>query len=211
MRSKAASLKFISFGCTASVLCPSDTFKPETFPDCGGEQEGRGCPISARNTGMTVLLKPLNGGRPIVLDKPILLVGRHPDCDVIIKDSQKISRKHCCLALVDNRFVVRDLESMNGVFVNGKRVVHSADVKIGGELMIGDVRFQLLHTNSERARSEKPMENRDRPKIRDESGQTADVSLMRGSDKVEFSSAFAMPIGDNSQNDEFIPLADVDD
>jgi pSer/pThr/pTyr-binding forkhead associated (FHA) protein len=156
---------------------------------------------------MTVLLKPLNGGRPIVVDKPILLVGRHPDCDIIIKDSPKISRKHCCLALVDNRFVVRDLESMNGVFVNGNRVEHSADVKFGQELVIGDVSFELVNTNG----AAKSKKRKAAPKIRDESGQTADAALMDAADKVEFSSAFAVPVTDSSQDDDFIPLADVDD
>jgi pSer/pThr/pTyr-binding forkhead associated (FHA) protein len=157
---------------------------------------------------MTVLLKPLNGGRPIVVDKPILLVGRHPDCDIILKDSPKISRKHCCLALVDNRFVIRDLESMNGVFVDGDRVVHSADVEFGQELVIGDIPFELVNTNGAEKKQKSKSEA---PKIRDESGQTADAELLNGSDKVEFSSAFAVPITDSSEDGDFIPLADIDD
>ncbi|MDA0283264.1 MAG: FHA domain-containing protein, partial [Planctomycetota bacterium] len=99
---------------------------------------------------MPVLLKPLQGGRPIVLDKPILLIGRHPDCDVILKNSAKISRKHCCVALVDNHFVVRDLDSMNGVWVNGERVDHSANLRNGDELMIGDLPFTLTRSSEEK-------------------------------------------------------------
>jgi hypothetical protein len=155
----------------------------------------------ARNSGMTILLKPFSGGRPIVLDKPILLVGRHPDCDIILKESPKVSRKHCCLALVDNRFVVRD------------RVEHSSDVKFGQELMIGDVRFELVNTNGAKkkaAREPKP-EAKVLPKLVDAAGQTADVSVLQGGDKVEFSSAFAVPITESSQDDDFIPLADMED
>ena len=162
---------------------------------------------------MTIHLKPFSGGRPIVLDKPILLVGRHPDCDIILKESPKVSRKHCCLALVDNRFVVRDLESLNGVFVNGDRVEHSSDVKFGQELMIGDVRFELVNTNGAKkkaAREPKP-EAKVLPKLVDAAGQTADVSVLQGGNKVEFSSAFAVPITESSQDDDFIPLADMED
>lgn len=92
---------------------------------------------------MPAVLVPIEQGKPIVLDKPIVLVGRHPDCDAVILNSRKISRKHCAVALVNNKFVVRDLGSMNGVWVNGTRVENQAPVGFGDELMIGDVRFLL--------------------------------------------------------------------
>lgn len=92
---------------------------------------------------MPAVLVPIDQGKPIVLDKPIVLVGRHPDCDAVILNSRKISRKHCAVALVNNNFVVRDLGSMNGVWVNGTRVENQAPVGFGDELMIGDVRFLL--------------------------------------------------------------------
>ena len=92
---------------------------------------------------MPAVLVPIEKGKPIVLDKPIVLVGRHPDCDAVILNSRKISRKHCAVALVNNSFVVRDLGSMNGVWVNGTRVEAQSPVGFGDELMIGDVRFLL--------------------------------------------------------------------
>ena len=48
---------------------------------------------------MTPYLVALGDGPNLVLDKPILLVGRHQECDVQIP-SRKISRKHCCIAQV---------------------------------------------------------------------------------------------------------------
>ncbi len=92
---------------------------------------------------MPAVLVPVEQGKPIVLDKPIVLVGRHADCDFVILHSRKISRKHCAVALVNNRFVVRDLGSMNGVWVNGERVEHSLPLDFGDELMIGDVLYRL--------------------------------------------------------------------
>ena len=92
---------------------------------------------------MPAILVPVNQGKPIVLDKPIVLVGRHPDCDAVILNSRKISRKHCAIALVNNKFVVRDLGSMNGVWVNGERVEAQSPVEFGDELIIGDVAFLL--------------------------------------------------------------------
>lgn len=92
---------------------------------------------------MPLYLVPKRDGRPIVIDKAVLFVGRHPDCDVILTKSRKVSRKHCCLAQVDNQFFLRDLGSMNGVQVNGERVEGCAPVGIGDEIVIGDVHFEL--------------------------------------------------------------------
>lgn len=92
---------------------------------------------------MQMVLKPLNGGEQIVLDKAILLFGRQPDCDVVLTGSRKVSRKHCCVAQIHDYFVVRDLGSMNGVRVNGVRVDREAKLKAGDELTIGDVDFRL--------------------------------------------------------------------
>jgi pSer/pThr/pTyr-binding forkhead associated (FHA) protein len=92
---------------------------------------------------MPMLLIPVNGGDPIVLEKAITLVGRHPDCDAVVVTSRKISRKHCVLAQVNQDYMVRDLGSMNGVRVNGEAAKEDTLVKEGDELQIGDVGFRL--------------------------------------------------------------------
>lgn len=92
---------------------------------------------------MAVYLIPVERGRPIVLDKAVVFIGRHPECDVILKASRKVSRKHCCLAQVESRIVIRDLGSMNGIRVNGRRVKKESTVKLGDEITIGDVNYIL--------------------------------------------------------------------
>ena len=89
---------------------------------------------------MAARLMPMAGGTPISLDKPILLIGRHPDCDAVLQTNSKVSRRHCCIAQVNDRFLMRDLGSMNGVRVNGKRVIE-AELQTGDELAIGDAFF----------------------------------------------------------------------
>ena len=89
---------------------------------------------------MPARLIPLSGGPAIVMDKPIILVGRQPDCDAVLQSSTKVSRKHCCLAQVNNRYVIRDLGSMNGIRINGVRV-NEQELKPGDEVGIGDVYF----------------------------------------------------------------------
>jgi predicted component of type VI protein secretion system len=77
----------------------------------------------------------------ILIDKPVLLIGRHPECDVQI-DSRKISRRHCCIAQVADYLVVRDLASTNGIRINGVRVLEGR-LKENDELMIGALRYRV--------------------------------------------------------------------
>ena len=93
---------------------------------------------------MSAFLVPLDPGLCLIpLEKAIVLIGRQADCDVSLTHSRKVSRKHCCVAQVNESFVVRDLGSTNGVFVNGSRVRKEAGLALGDELAIGDVRFRL--------------------------------------------------------------------
>jgi pSer/pThr/pTyr-binding forkhead associated (FHA) protein len=84
---------------------------------------------------MLAQLVSLGDGPSILLDKPILLIGRDPECDIQI-DSRKISRRHCCIAQVNDYLVVRDLGSTNGIRINDMRV-QEGTLKAGDELMIG--------------------------------------------------------------------------
>ena len=88
-------------------------------------------------------LQPLNDGKTISIDRAVILVGRAADCDAIITSSRKISRKHCCLIQADDRYLIRDLGSMNGIRVNGQRVDREAEMKSGDQVCIGDVEFQF--------------------------------------------------------------------
>ena len=113
---------------------------------------------------MALYLVPLDQGRPIVLDKAVVFIGRHPECDVVLKTSRKVSRKHCCIAQVDARVVVRDLGSMNGVRLNGERVQHEATVRLGDQVTIGDVGYVLqTHDAVARPRSQQPPNGRQSP------------------------------------------------
>jgi len=93
---------------------------------------------------MSAFLVPLDPGLCLIpLEKAIVLIGRQADCDVSLTHSRKVSRKHCCIAQVNNSYVVRDLGSTNGIFVNGTRIRKETGLTLGDELAIGDVRFRL--------------------------------------------------------------------
>ncbi len=90
---------------------------------------------------MPAHLLSLTDGPSILIDKPILLFGRHEECDVQL-NSKKVSRRHCCVAQVNDYLVVRDLGSTNGVRVNGKRVTEGRLVP-GDELQVGNFKYQV--------------------------------------------------------------------
>ena len=68
------------------------------------------------------------------------IVGRDPGCDVVILDPEKrVSRRHLSVAKVGGNFTVRDLDSSNGTFVNGKRIPPRTPVKVavGDKITLG--------------------------------------------------------------------------
>lgn len=64
---------------------------------------------------------PVGGGDPIPLLKKSLLVGRRESCDIVLRFSN-VSAHHCQLTVNAGYWRVRDMQSRNGVKVNGVRV-----------------------------------------------------------------------------------------
>jgi len=69
------------------------------------------------------------------------IVGRHEKCDLRLVDSM-VSRNHCLILSEGKRFVVKDLESRNGTWVNGRRIKNRRNIKVGDVIQIGP--FRLL-------------------------------------------------------------------
>ena len=85
----------------------------------------------------------MKGNVPVIaLTRPAILIGRHSECDVQLKDAP-VSRFHCCIALAYDRIVIRDLGSRNGLRVNGIRV-EEARLFSGDEIALGPVIYRLV-------------------------------------------------------------------
>jgi pSer/pThr/pTyr-binding forkhead associated (FHA) protein len=112
--------------------------------------------------GSTVKLVVMNGsgaGKELLFAVPRMhLVGRGDDCDLRLANTLEnlcISRRHCLLDIDPPRLRVRDLGSLNGTFINGKRLGHPAtsripdpsredyDLKDGDELALAGLVFQV--------------------------------------------------------------------
>ena len=66
-------------------------------------------------------LTPVGGGDPFPLSQKELLVGRHKSCDIVL-NFHNVSGKHCKLVLSEGYWYILDLQSTNGVKVNGNKV-----------------------------------------------------------------------------------------
>lgn len=109
---------------------------------------------------MAAYLNPVDQGQQVVLEKAVVLIGRHPDCDVVLTCSRKVSRRHCCVVQVNGKLLVRDLGSMNGVQINGKRIRVESPLRLGDELSVGDVRYVLEAGKPKRSNSAEESEPR---------------------------------------------------
>lgn len=82
--------------------------------------------------------------RQVNLRGPITTIGRDPTCGVHI-DSLGVSRHHAAIRWMGDRYVVLDMASRNGTFVNRARVREST-LRNGDAIGVGDCQLRFLHT-----------------------------------------------------------------
>ena len=93
---------------------------------------------------MPARLVAIDDGVDIVLDRAMVVVGRHPQCDARL-DSLRVSRHHCCMTVDQGTVLVRDLGSTNGIRINGHRVEYGR-IQDGDELSIAHIRYRLVNS-----------------------------------------------------------------
>jgi len=77
-----------------------------------------------------------------------LVFGRDPRSDVVFQDSQ-VSRQHARIDLDETGIYVEDLESANGVFVNGERIRERRRLSVGDRIKIGRQQVTMVVTEDE--------------------------------------------------------------
>ncbi len=89
----------------------------------------------------------LRGGRwPLTGEE--FLIGRSPDCDLVVPDRQ-VSRYHARLRREGTAFVLEDLGSKNGTHLNGTRIEGPTPVQDGDEIQIAlAVKLTFLGTDA---------------------------------------------------------------
>jgi len=96
--------------------------------------------------GLTVRLIPIGAGhRPAftleVRDRAV--IGRRPDCHLLIDDDDELSGTHCALVRVGDRLLLEDLGSTNGTQLNGVPVQGRHPLSDGDRLQIGRLDWRL--------------------------------------------------------------------
>ena len=76
------------------------------------------------------------------LDPGVTVVGRAPDCDVVLADPA-VSARHARVTVDDGRAVLEDLASLNGCRLDERRVF-AAELPAGAMLRLGGTELQVL-------------------------------------------------------------------
>ena len=115
----------------------TQTFSPE---DVGDHLEHEDFGIEG-----PALVVRAGGGRAGETFKPAgerTRIGRSPDCEIFL-DDVTVSRNHAVLVLEKGKYHVEDQGSLNGTFVNRKRI-DNAPLTEGDELQIGKYRMTFI-------------------------------------------------------------------
>jgi hypothetical protein len=115
------------------------TFSPDEMADdpsaALGDVAGKGPALVVRAGGG-------RAGESFFPSAERTLIGRSPECDVFL-DDVTVSRRHAELVRDGETFTITDLGSLNGTFVNKKRI-ESAELDDDDELQIGKYRLTFL-------------------------------------------------------------------
>jgi diguanylate cyclase (GGDEF)-like protein len=94
-----------------------------------------------------VIIKGEELGRRIDLDDEIVEIGRSEECSITI-DSELVSRRHAVVQRVAGNYIVADLQSTNGTYVNSERVT-TRGLNDGDKISIGKTVLKYMESNLE--------------------------------------------------------------
>ena len=121
------------------------SFTPLDIEDESGAEAG--LPQAELEAGQALLAvqRGPNAGSKFLIDKDVTTAGRHPESDIFL-DDVTVSRRHAEFRRQQGKFVIHDVGSLNGTYVNRQRV-EEAQLASGDELQIG--KFKLTFYTGE--------------------------------------------------------------
>ena len=129
----------------APPLPPFGNAPPRISPDAGaGAELGTRVGVSLRSESAYAWLERLDGsGIRLPIETGSVKIGRHDDCEIVVKDST-ISRQHATIDIeADGRATITDLRSANGIRLNGQPI-ERADLADGDVIRLGGLDFRFL-------------------------------------------------------------------
>lgn len=115
-----------------------------------------------KTSGIKAAYLIIEGEQVINLTQPVINIGRRSDNHIIIND-KRVSRQHAQLRLTEDHYIIFDLQSSGGTYVNGQRVhqynLHPGDVISLAGVMI--VFGQEPHSDLGKTQEYRPEMNND--------------------------------------------------
>jgi hypothetical protein len=93
-------------------------------------------------SALLVVKRGPNAGSRFLLDAEVTTAGRHPESDIFL-DDVTVSRRHAEVVREEGGFLVRDVGSLNGTYLNRERI-DAARLAGGDEVQIGKYRLVFL-------------------------------------------------------------------
>ena len=94
------------------------------------------------------ILSGPNAGRLFKIDRDLMIIGRNPDCDLVL-EPKSVSRRHAAIVRRDHDHVIKDLGSTRGTHVNGLRLTQPVVLRSGCVVQIGEIQLtyktQVVH------------------------------------------------------------------
>jgi hypothetical protein len=118
-----------------------DTTGPFSVPKA--EIEGRGWPAAAVAGPALAVRTGGTAGEVFPLDRTRVSIGRSPASDIFLDDIT-VSRNHAVILQRSEGPVLEDLGSLNGTYVNRRRIASPEPLVDGDELQIGKFRLTFL-------------------------------------------------------------------
>jgi hypothetical protein len=130
--------------CGALLVVDTGTETTMSFDVDEAEGEGESLLTTLGITGPALVVRSGGGmaGQPFQPAGERTLIGRSPECDIFL-DDVTVSRRHAEIVREGEEFTLRDLGSLNGTYVNRKRI-ESAKLEDDDEVQIGKYRLTFL-------------------------------------------------------------------
>ncbi|HRN29769.1 MAG TPA: FHA domain-containing protein [Terrimesophilobacter sp.] len=117
---------------------PAGSFPSTPLPTPVTELKGEG----SKNAKRLVITTGAKSGLEIDLTDQPLTIGRSRENGLVIRDDYT-STHHAKLLLWDDGWVIQDLDSTNGTFLDDERVTVPTPVPLGATVRIGTTSFEL--------------------------------------------------------------------
>jgi hypothetical protein len=117
----------------------TQTYTPEEIAD----EEGPLDEIAAEGPALVVRSGGGRAGEHFIPQGDRTTIGRSPDNDIFL-DDVTVSRKHAVVLQSGGELQIEDLGSLNGTFVNRRRIDAATRLESGDEVQIGKYRLSFI-------------------------------------------------------------------